>query len=413
MKTREFDPVRSAALRNELESLPTARSAPSVAERLCRPQVWVTAVTAILLLAATVGVLQVTAAHEPQPARTGGLDALQQVTDPDSGAFVARAVHVLLQARGEGLGERRFEVPSGTGSVRVLLVCASDEHFTIDLSGGGGAPASGASTLSGGCGRTIGGTGDVPVEAGAHRVAVHTPADVRWDLLVIRTPDPTVRTGPVIDPLAAVRDPYDPDSLPGDTRPLLQGSGRGSDRVSGPTAPAGVRLRAYLVCSPSSSSTTATIDGHRVRGCMNSIAHWFDFTPTDGRLVADVRASGDWALLVVRAPAGAAGDSPDATVLPYPAEQHDVLARTRGSGASASGTYVRRSAWLTLVMTCRGSGSLEVETPDGGTRLRGRCDGHPIETSFGGEDDGIGRTRTWTAVPHGDISWTFQILDGS
>jgi len=70
MTTREFDPVLSAALRNELEALAT-RGPASRRPALRDPQIWITAVTAVVLVLATIGVLQLTSGRHAVPAHGG------------------------------------------------------------------------------------------------------------------------------------------------------------------------------------------------------------------------------------------------------------------------------------------------------------------------------------------------------
>src|ERR1700712_5766479 len=104
---------------------------------------------------------------------------------------------------------------------------------------------------------------------------------------------------------------------------------------------------------------------------MNSIAHWFDFTPKPGSTTAQVTAPAgtSWSLLVVPAPKGAK-DSPANTTLAYPEAPGTVLARARGAGAPASGTYRKPGSAIEFVVTCRGTGWLEIQSADGGTTTR-------------------------------------------
>ncbi len=413
MNARDFDPVFSAALRNELEARADRASAQQARPfaRLRRPQVWITAATALVLLLATVGVLRAVA-PTAQPAGPGSavVDPLVSVTTPDADAYVARAVNVLLHVRGTGSGVHDFTVPPGVSAMTVFVACSPSHRYSTGLDGGG--------FSSGTCDRETGGSFGVDIRPGEHSLRIRLPRSAAYALLAIETPGPTVADGAVIDPLTAVRDRRTPDALVGDTGPLLQASGTRTGSVRTATVPDGVqRLRVFLVCQPSSAATRVRIDGHQVLGCMNSVAHWFDFTPRSRTVSAQVVSVSptDWRLLVVPAP-DRAQDSPANALLPYPAEdgREPVLVRARGVGGTATGQYVRRTSGVVLDITCRGTGWLEVQTGDGSSSGRGdACEQEGrMSAGFGGQDDLAGKRLTWTAIPHGDISWTLTILDG-
>jgi hypothetical protein len=416
MTARDFDPVFAAALRNELEARADRAPAQEARRfaRLRRPQVWITAATALALLLATVGVLRLVA-PPVQPAAPGVdlVDPLTSVTQPSHASYVARAVDVLVHARGVGTGSHDFDVPAGTGSMTLYVACTGSGRWSTDVDG--------EARLASDCSRETGSSGAAAISTGRHTLTVHVRPGTAYAVLGIRTPAPTIAPGAVIDPLAAVRDRHTPDALVGDARPVLQASGAGAVTGTGTSTtavPDGVRrLRVFLVCQPSAATTQVRIDGHRVLGCMNSVAHWFDFTPSGRTLSAQVvpAAPGDWRLLVVRAPEGAT-DSPANALLPYPQDRGGaVLSRGRGVGAPASGTYLRSRGGIRLAMTCSGTGWLEVATADGGTSTRGNpCSTtDPLTVGLGGGDgDSPGKRLTWTAIPHGDVSWTLTILDG-
>lgn len=403
---RPFDPVFSTALRNELEGLADGPArAPRSAAR--RPQLWVALVTAVVLVAATVGVLRLT--HPPvQPAapRPAVVDPLARITDPRSPYYVARVVDVLADAQGVGSAARPFDVPKGVSDLRIYLNCSGSAKYTVEIDREGGNTGSA-------CDGDTGTNYSEAVLPGAHRVGVRVAKGVRWALLIIRTPDPTVSTGALIDPATAIADPTDPDSIDGDTTPLGRAYGTGDGVPGTLQVPRGVRrVRVLLVCRTPSAAAQVVIDGRTFSGCMNSIAHWADLTLTSRTvdLRETVPAGVRWSLLVVRAPKGTE-DSPESTVLPYPATGGRVLARSRGAGAEASGTYVQPHDDLGITTTCRGTGWLEIRTGTGGTTTRGSAcsTSHPESIGFGGEGD-AGK-HTYTVIPHGDISWTIQLTD--
>jgi hypothetical protein len=410
MTTRQFDPVFSAALRDDLEALAEqehagAPAGPTRTPILRRPQVWVSVVTALVLVAATLGLLRLTD-RPPQPAdRTPAVvDPLTRITDPGSPYYVARSLTTLLDATGTGSGSRTFDVPGDVSDMRVYLNCSGSGSAKFGV----GIDAEGS--MSGGCDRDSGNSYSRAVTPGRHTVEVGVAKGVVWAITIIRTPSPTVAKGALIDPLAAVRDLRNPDAIPGDVRPLLQRHGTATSSPETFAVPGDVRrLRVLLVCSPSSAATRVRIDGHEASGCMNAIAHWFDLTPSSRSVTAQVVApdGGAWSLLVAPAPKGAK-DSPESARLPYPRVEGTVVGRARGAGATATGLYAG-VAEVTVTMTCRGSGWLEVSTGNGSTSTQGAtCSSGPSTTGMGG-DDGGGRTRRWTVVPHGDVSWTVQL----
>jgi hypothetical protein len=411
MTTRQFDPVFSAALRNELEALAdtkeeAVRPPSAVRVLLSRPQLWVSLVTAIVLVAATVGLLRITATP-PVPAQTSKVvDPLSRITDPSSPEYVARSVQVLLHVRATGPGAHDFAVPAGVTSLRTYLNCAPAGQSGVGIDGDG--------KLSGQCSRDTGSTYDLPITAGTHEVEVTVKKGTHYTLLLMASPAPTVSTGALIDPLTAIRDRRTPDALVGDTRAVLEVATAGGDSGGSATTPlrSRARLRAFFVCRASSSSAEAVVDGHTISGCMNSVAHWFDFTPGSSTLTARIGSSGGGTLLVVPAPKGAK-DSPQSAVLPYPKTSGTLLGRARGSGAAASGTYRPPAGNVAFTTTCRGTGWLEVSTGEGGTSTRGdACSTtKPDGVNFGGGTRSTG-LETWTVIPHGDISWTFQFTTG-
>jgi hypothetical protein len=408
MTTRQFDPVFSAALRNELEALvdakeETGRPPKAVRVLLHRPQLWVSLVTAVVLVAATLGVLQLTA-PPPVPAQSSKVvDPLSRVTDPSSPGYVARAVQVLLHVRATGPGAHDFDVPSGVTSLRVYLNCAPTGQSAVDIDGDG--------KLSGECSRESGSTYDLPVKAGAHEVEVTIGKRTDYTLLLMTSPAPTVSAGGLIDPLTAIRDRRNPDALVGDTTPVLEvttAAGGGSGTSSTPLR-SSKRLRAYFVCRTSSSTAEAVVDGRAISGCMNSVAHWFDFTPRSSTMTARITSPGETALLVVPAPKGAK-DSPASTVLAYPRSPGTLLAGARGTGAPATGTYRNPGLTIAITLTCRGTGWLEIATGDGGTTTRGNACSTTKPNTIGiGRDRRDTKAQPWTVIPHGDISWTFQL----
>lgn len=410
MTARDFDPVFSTALRHELEHLAEAAGRePAPRPALRRPQVWVTLVTAAVLAAATVGVLRVVqlpvVPAAPPPAV---VSPLSQITDPeDRASYVARAVRVLLDARGIGPGSRRVEVPADVQEAQVYLGCSPSSPFTVEIDGGGGASST--------CAARLGGSFSGAQKPGAHRVAVTVPKGVAWALTIIAKPPPTVSAGALVDPLTQVRDRRNPDALVGDPRPLLRLQGSGDSRPLRFTVPPGVgRVRVYLPCRPTSAATAAVVDGRRISGCQNAIAHWFDLTPSASTVTASVTAPAGvaWSLLVVPAPPGAK-DSPPSAPLRYPASGGDgpVIARARGIGAQATGTYTRRSDGIGVRIVCRGTGWIEFSSPDGDTSTRGDACGAPTNTGFGGGVGTAPKRLRWTVTPHGDVSWAVVITD--
>lgn len=405
--TRSFDPVLSAALRNELEHLADREAARPARPVLARPQVWISVVTALVLVAATVGVLRLTA-PAPVPAKPAGgvVDPLSRITDPTSPYYVARSVTTLLDTAGRGSGTVAFDVPGSVREYQLYVNCSrGDVEAEVD----------GQGAMKGGCVRDSGTNYSQVITAGRHTVSVRVGADVQWALTIIERPGPTIAAGDPIDPLTAVRDLRNPDAIPGAASPLLQDRGDRTGEVRTVAVPEGVRrLRVLLVCSPSAPAVRVRIDGHQVLGCMNAIAHWYDFTPSSRSITAQVVSVSrvPWRLLVLPAPAGAT-DSPENALLPYPetAGPGAVLARAHGVGATATGTY-RRPAVIAVTTTCRGRGWLEIRLGEGdGTSTRGTACSttRPDRVGFGGE---AGKSeRRWTVIPHGDISWTFQISD--
>ncbi len=185
MTTRQFDPVFSAALRNELEALADASQEEitpphGVRALLHRPQLWVSLVTAVVLIAATVGVLHLTTRPAAVPAGHGRVsDPLSQITDPKYPDFVARSVLTLLHTSGVGPATSSVTVPPGVSSVRAYIRCAPATTFRITI----------AKFVSSRCDATSqGGLGDVPITAGTHAVVVSVPEAVAWRLVVIATP---------------------------------------------------------------------------------------------------------------------------------------------------------------------------------------------------------------------------------
>jgi hypothetical protein len=404
MTTRQFDPVFSAALRNELEALADA-PAKGFLPTLRKPQVWISIVTAVVLIAATVGVLQVAHGTQSHPAgRSRVVDPLAAITDPGNGGYVAREVQVLLHVSAKGPGAHDFSVPSGVTSLRIYLNCAPTGHSGVGLDGDG--------KVSGDCSRESGSAYDLPVTAGTHEVEVTVKKRTDYTLLLMASPAPTVSAGPLIDPLTQVRNLRNPDALVGDTTPLVQmSSARFGDREERFPVPAGVtRMRAYLVCRPSSATTEMRVGTHVVIGCMNSIAHWFDFSTDKPSIAVSVTSPVDWSLLVVPAPKGAK-DSPENTLLPLPApgaDQH-VLAQARGAGDQVVGTLPASRTGIDIGVTCRGTGWLEVATAQGTIGRGSDC------TTLGRFGTGIGggpaKRGPYTVTPHGDISWTVTISD--
>lgn len=407
MTSRQFDPVFSAALRNELEVLaerPERRATPSWTPALRHPQLWVSVVTALVLVAATVGLLRLTDHHAPPADRTPAVvDPLSRLVDPRSDSYVARSVTTLLDTRGTSAGSRTLDVPGDVSDMRIYLNCSGSAKFAVEIDTDG--------AMSGGCDRDSGSSYSMAVSHGRHTAKVTVAKGVAWALTVIRTPAPTVSAGALIDPLAQVRDLRNPDAIPGDTRPLLDLHGRATSSPTTFAVPGDVhRLRVLLVCTPSSAATVVRLDGHEVRGCMNSIAHWFDLTPSSRAVTAQVigPVGAAWALLVVPAPEGDA-NSPENTLLPYPKAPGTVVAQARGAGATAAGTY-RRLEDVSVTVTCRGTGWLEVATGNGVITTRGtRCSPTSPDTSGMGGDSTGPATQRWAVTPHGDISWTVQL----
>lgn len=406
MTTRQFDPVLSAALRNELESLADAQEptpARGFLHTLRKPQVWISIVTAVVLVAATVGVLQVTRPTESQPAeRSKVVDPLRWITEPSSSGYVAREVQTLLHVSATGPGVHDLAVPAGVTGLQVYLNCAPSGQSGVGLDGDG--------KVSGACSRNTGSSYGIPITAGTHEVEVAIGKRTDYTLLITATPPATIATGALLDPLSAVRDLRNPDALTSDTTPLVQAGGAAGGVTSTRfPVPTGVtRMRAYLVCARTSATTEMRIGTQVVTGCMNSIAHWFDFRTPNPSVPVSVTSSVAWSLLVVRAPKGAK-DSPANTTLPYPDAPGTLLAEARGAGAPASGTYRRPGTAIVFTVTCRGTGWLEIETGDGGTNTRQTpCSAlQPQTVGFAGEKDAS--RQKWSVIPHGDISWTFQL----
>ncbi|GAA2752205.1 hypothetical protein [Amnibacterium kyonggiense] len=413
MTTRQFDPVFSAALRNELEALADVEPAPARPHRpvrtaLGKPQLWVSLVTAIALAVVTVGVLRLT--HESEPAEESRvIPPLSRVTDPANPNYVARSVQTLLTVRGTGPGTHAFDVPASVSGMQVYLDCAPDGHYSLELDSGG--------LSSGGCDRDVSGNFGIPVTAGTHEITVSVPKATEWALLIIAKPAPTVSTGPLLDPLAAVRDLRNPDALTGDTTPVYRASGERTSAVETVPIPDGVvRLRVYLVCKPSAAAIRVNVDGHVVTGCMNSIAHWFDFTPSSRTITAQVISvtARPWSALIVPAPAGAK-DSPENTLLPFPSTQGTdgagprVLAQVRGVGNQVVGTLPATKQGIDISVTCRGTGWLEIATAQGTIGRGSDCDVKGrFSTGIGG---GPAKRGPYSVTPHGDIAWTATITD--
>ncbi|MGT2426251.1 hypothetical protein [Amnibacterium kyonggiense] len=309
MTIRQFDPVFSAALRNELEAIADAGDAPARPHRphrpvraaLARPQVWVSVITAVVLVAATIGVLQIAHRTTLQPAATTAIsDPLEQITDPSDPEYVGAAPLVLLSTRGTGSTMIGIDVPPGVTSVRPYLRCLPLASFRISLGKG----------FSTGCDARSADYADIPVVAGRRTLALRIPADTTWRLVVIVTPSTGTTTsstlhvtaGPeaITDPLAQITDPADQSFVARSVSPVVDVSGIGSRRI--PLAvPAGVSaVRIYIVCA---SGADWALDGETSQ-CRGRITGWSDQRVS--RLPSSLRltlpAGTRFHLLVIRSP---------------------------------------------------------------------------------------------------------------
>lgn len=418
MKTREFDPVRSAALRHELEALPTARSAPSAAERLRRPQVWVTAVTAVLLLVATIGVLRLTAAHEAAPAQGDRItDPLTRLTDPDDPQYLPNGVETLLHLSGTGPGTYLLDVPEGTTSVRPLIACSPAADFRITV----------GRAYWTGCDRTGSpGFADIPVSAGVQPIAVQIPDGVRWRLAVIVTPEEgttywTLRVTDAPDRSPGVTEypaPEQEEDVP--VGVAAGGTGTTTGRLFAPVD----ELALVTSCRGSGGLVVTLSNGFRfgtddsplpcgasattsVQSASNDTARGYR---GDGRMTYTVRAVGDvrWT---------ATFSSRTEERLPYPSVSGPLLGRTRGSTTSSFGALDGDPARVRITATCRGTGTLSVEVAHGQTG-GGPFDGSPAlpcdarSERVVNPEAGSGALR-YGIVPSGDVLWTVTFTPAS
>jgi hypothetical protein len=215
-----------------------------------RPQLWVTAVTAVILVVATLGVLHLTARPTAVPAHRDTLsDPLAQITDPASGDFVDASPLVLLTTSGIGSATASMDVPPGVTSVRPYIRCAPLASFRITVGKG----------FSTGCDARSADFADIPVKAGRQSISVRIPDDVTWRLVVIATPDDStttsstleVTTGPdaILDPLDEIENPASTDYVAADVTPILHETGEGSARFTLDVPKEVAAVRVYLVCA--------------------------------------------------------------------------------------------------------------------------------------------------------------------
>lgn len=262
MTPREFDPVLSAALRQELQRRVDATSGPasgSAASRHPRRQAVIAIAVAAVLIALTVGTLRLTASA-PSPATTGRtaatgggiVDPLSELTDPSDDRALADGTYaVLLASRAAGARSFSFEVPPDVTSVRVYLACAPASTFRVTV----------ARAFSGGCASRFQDFADIPTRSGTRTVRVTVPGSTRYSLLVVTTPDPdgtTTYSTLTVSPLPPAALPYpevDPAALVGRKR------GISAIRVTGRLDRAVDSLRMIVTCQGGGGLAVTTSDG--------------------------------------------------------------------------------------------------------------------------------------------------------
>lgn len=262
MIARRFDPVFSSALRNELEALAshTAGPAPQPVHR--RPQLWISVVTALVLVVATLGALQLAGRRTATPAEpaatstpgTGRIDDLQDITrlltDPRSPEFVATTLTPLWSGEGAGGGDHvvRFNGPLGVPSVRVYITCSGDATFRVTF----------GRAFWGGCGPHGMQRADIPIGAHSAAPALHVQVSkgVRYSAIMIATPSTQSA-----DPTVPAAFPYPDVSTVGDGGVVARKRGFGGLEITGRMDRAAHGLAVVVTCEGTGALVIRPGDG--------------------------------------------------------------------------------------------------------------------------------------------------------
>ncbi|WP_375389426.1 hypothetical protein [uncultured Amnibacterium sp.] len=239
MTTRQFDPVLSAALRNELEALADRHEVPAPLRVIHRPQVWVTVATALVLAVATLGVLQTTRGMEAPPGRssTGASlqDPLAEITDRSSALYIGDSPAPILHARADRTRTFALVVPRGVASVRFYVVCTAGSSWTLQID----------ARSSGGCHGSITGYEDVPAAQLRGSATVTVRPGTEYVLLVIPTP---TTTPPAVSPIRLPLLDFPAHAAPSGEPVIGRARGVTSDRVVGDMTRRAHSLFVVLTC---------------------------------------------------------------------------------------------------------------------------------------------------------------------
>lgn len=423
MTTRQFDPVFSAALRNELEALadggaPVREPRRRSLAALARPQVWISLVTALVLAVATVGVLRLTEPPAPvAPAgRAGVVDPLAQITDPSYGDYVGPSPRVLLRTSGTGATTTTIDIPAGVTSVRPYLRCSTSSYYRLAVGKG----------FATSCERTSGDFADIPVAAGSRTLDLRIASGVRWRLVVIATPDDpsssaatTTTPDAVVDPLTDLTDPTSTLYVADRLTPILHERATGS-RTFALRVPSGVEdVTFYLACS-AGAEWVLTTDTSESGGCSGRLdgSVGEPAAQLHGTVRVTVSPGTEFVLLAVPTPVEPASPAKGIELprLPYPSVSGTVVGRDRSTSAAHEvGDLTAAVSTLRIIATCEGSGSLRISTSDGSSTTAGCAAGAPKRTTRTvgrtGGLEGLGALR-YGVQPTGSVTWTVTFVAG-
>jgi hypothetical protein len=435
MTTRQFDPVLSAALRNELEALADRAEDPAPTRPvLARPQVWVTAVTALVLVLATVGVLRLTAVEGTPPAGGGGslVDPLVASGGPSEDETLRDTpVTTLLHRESTGPTTFAVDVPAGTTWLGVYATCSPRSAITVADDAQGDLRSTCAFD-----GAVSSSTADP--STGQRRIDVVVPERTRFRILVLAaTPASTttvsqleVRDVPagVSDPLEEIQDPASDSYIRANPEVLVHASGGSDGTFPIVVADDLTSVRPYVNCTPE-SGYRVEIDGvSTIEGtCDPSFSGSFSDIPLEpGQHTFTVRLTGAEsadrafvALLIATPQYLPSTSGPSRAPLPYPTNlaADQVLARDRGAAGITTGRIPRSVRGVSISITCRGDGAVAVQTPFGtlgNPAGRDAC-GTDEAVQTGGGVSGrrlVDRPR-YTITPYGDVRWTVTFMQQS
>ena len=419
--TRSFDPVLSAALRNELEHLADREATrPARPAAAARPQVWITAVTAVLLVVATLGLLRITGGSDGAPAAARPGDPLTAAHGPLADAEL-RGTPVTVLAQGRAIGGSRFRlsVPEGTTRLTAYATCGPAGSAKLELLGFSGsgecAPASARAF-------TLQDPGSGPTE-----LRVDLPSGVAARILVIAVAPSSTTTlsqlrvhdlpAGLRDPLTEILDPRSDAYIRAAPDVLLGASGTGS-RDLPVVLPAGTTsVRPYLNCSPETRQYSVGVDEGSMHGeCSSGFGGSFGDVPmTPGAHTVRVRVPKGtaWSLVLIATPVYTpATAGPVRALLPYPSgiAPDRVLGRERGAFGIVTGRLEGTMTRVSVTITCQGDGTVTVATPfgtAGNPAERASCGARsPKRTSTGmGGPERVTDPR-FTITPYGDVRWT-------